>query len=129
MPLGTEVGIGRGHIVLDGVPAPPTPKGLSPQFSPMSIVAKRSLISATAEHLFLTLRFLGAEGCPVYSAQQVLRCYGGSCRGNMESRDHQRMERRPFRRLTAHFHIRPRPPRRSFQSPSHSTRAHISCSK
>jgi len=44
MPLGTEVGLGPGDIVLDGSPAPPT-------FRPMSIVAKWSLISATAELL------------------------------------------------------------------------------
>jgi len=43
MPLGTEVGFGRGHIVLDGDPAPPSQKGdsPSPNFRPMSIVAKR----------------------------------------------------------------------------------------
>jgi len=34
MPLGTEVGLGPGHIVLDGHPAPPPEKmGHSPQFS------------------------------------------------------------------------------------------------
>jgi len=34
MKLGTEVGLGPGHIVLDGDPAPPPPKGHSaPQFS------------------------------------------------------------------------------------------------
>jgi len=32
MPLGVEVGLGPGHIVLDGDPAP-SPKGHSPQFS------------------------------------------------------------------------------------------------
>jgi len=32
MPLGTDVGLGPGHIVLDGDPAPPK-KGYSPQFS------------------------------------------------------------------------------------------------
>ena len=32
MKLGVEVGLGPGHIVLDGDPAPP-PKGHSPQFS------------------------------------------------------------------------------------------------
>jgi len=31
MKLGTEVGLGPGHVVLDGDPAPP--KGRSPQFS------------------------------------------------------------------------------------------------
>jgi len=30
MKLGMQVGLGPGHIVLDGDPAPPTPKGHSP---------------------------------------------------------------------------------------------------
>ena len=33
MKLGTQVGLGSGHIVLDGDPAPPPPKGHSLQFS------------------------------------------------------------------------------------------------
>ena len=33
MPLGVEVGLGPGHIVLDGDPALPPPKVHSPQFS------------------------------------------------------------------------------------------------
>ena len=42
MPLGMEVGFGPGDFVLDGDPAPPTPKGgAAPNFRPMSIVAKR----------------------------------------------------------------------------------------
>jgi len=50
MPLGAKVGLGPGHIVSDGDPAPP--KGAQPPiFRPMFIVAKRSPISA-AEHLF-----------------------------------------------------------------------------
>jgi len=32
MKLGVEVGLGLGHIVLDGAPAPPPPKGHSRQF-------------------------------------------------------------------------------------------------
>jgi len=41
MPLGMEVGLGPGHIVLDGDPAPLT-KGTQPaNFQPMSIVAKQ----------------------------------------------------------------------------------------
>ena len=50
MPLGTKVVLGAGHIVLDGDPAPPE-KGHTPNFRPMSVVAKRSPISATAELL------------------------------------------------------------------------------
>ena len=54
MPLGMEVGLGPGLIVLDGNPAPvPKRRGHNPpSFRPMSIVAKRSPISATAEHVF-----------------------------------------------------------------------------
>jgi len=57
MPLGTEIGLGPGHIVLNGDPAPPR-KGAQlplPTFQLMSIVAKRSPISATAELLFFDL--------------------------------------------------------------------------
>jgi len=42
MPLGTEVVLGPDDIVLDGA---------APNFRPMSIVAKRSSISAIAELL------------------------------------------------------------------------------
>jgi len=44
-----------GHIVLDRDPAPRPKRGTAPapNFRPMSIVAKRSPISATAEHLFI----------------------------------------------------------------------------
>jgi len=42
MPLGMEVGLGPGHIVLDGDPAlPPPTGGGAPNFRPMSIMAKR----------------------------------------------------------------------------------------
>jgi len=33
MKLGTQVGLGPGHIMLDGDPGPIPPKGHSPQFS------------------------------------------------------------------------------------------------
>ena len=57
MPLRTEVGLVPGHVVLDADPAPakkgvqqpPTFRPMS--FRPMSIVAKRSPISSTAELL------------------------------------------------------------------------------
>jgi len=55
MPLGMKVGLGSGHIVLDRDPAPTTGRGTAaPTFRPMSIVAKRSPISATAELLYGT---------------------------------------------------------------------------
>jgi len=40
MPLGMEVGLGPGHIVIDGDPGPP--KGAQPprNFRPISVVAK-----------------------------------------------------------------------------------------
>jgi len=42
MVLGMEVGLGPGHIVLDGNPAPLPKKGVEPHnFRPISIVAKR----------------------------------------------------------------------------------------
>jgi len=48
-----EGSLGPGHIVLDRDPAPHARKtGPSPNFRPMFIVAERSSISATAEHLY-----------------------------------------------------------------------------
>jgi len=41
MKLGIEVGLGPGHTVLDGDPAPLPQTVHSPQFLPMSVVAKR----------------------------------------------------------------------------------------
>ena len=44
MPLGAEVGLGSGHILLDGGPAPPPQKGTQqplPTFRRMSVAAKR----------------------------------------------------------------------------------------
>ena len=53
MKLGTEVGIGPGHIVLDGDPAPPPKRGTAaPHFSAHVYCGQtRSTVSATAEHL------------------------------------------------------------------------------
>jgi len=52
MPLGTEVSLGPWcHTVLDGNPAPPSIGAQQPHFWPVSIAAKRSPISATAELL------------------------------------------------------------------------------
>jgi len=54
--LDVNVELGPGHIVLDGVGPTQLPLNGAqppPTFRPMSIVAKRSLISSTAEHLFL----------------------------------------------------------------------------
>jgi len=51
MPLGTKVGLGPSHIVLDGDPVPPNKKGHSPQFSAHVYYGETVPISATAEHL------------------------------------------------------------------------------
>jgi len=51
-----EVGLGPGDIVSDEDPAPPRNGGVAaPTFRPTSIVAKRLLISATAEVLLLVI--------------------------------------------------------------------------
>ena len=57
MPLSPEIGLGPGHIVLDADRAPPS-KGAEqpPTFQAMSIVAKRSPISAAVEFMFPVLR-------------------------------------------------------------------------
>ena len=53
MPLGMEVGFGTGDIVLCGDPGrPERGTAAAPSFQPMSIVAKQSPISATAQLLF-----------------------------------------------------------------------------
>jgi len=52
IPLGTEMGLGPGNIVLDGGPAPPKHP---PNFQPISTMAEQSPISGTAE-LALVLR-------------------------------------------------------------------------
>ena len=51
-PLATEVDLGPGHIVLDGVPAPPKGNSSPPIFG-RCLLWPRSPISATAELLFL----------------------------------------------------------------------------
>jgi len=51
IPLGTEVDLGPGHIMLDGHPAPPQKGHNNHSFQPISIVDKRSPISHTGEHL------------------------------------------------------------------------------
>jgi len=52
MPLGTEVNLGPGDVVLDGVAAPPPLKGHSPSVFGPCLLWPRSPITATAELLF-----------------------------------------------------------------------------
>jgi len=62
MPLGIEVGLSPDDIVWWG-PAPPSKKrGTAPNFRPVSLVAKRSLISATAELLLCLFIGSGVDG-------------------------------------------------------------------
>jgi len=49
MPLGREVGLGSSDVVLDGTELPPQKRGMTPNFRPMSIVAKR--LDASRCHL------------------------------------------------------------------------------
>jgi len=56
IPLGTDVGLDPGGIVLDEDLAPHEKGDSSPHFRPTSIVAKRSPISPTAELLFTAYR-------------------------------------------------------------------------
>jgi len=52
MPLGTEVGLGQDHIVLDGDPvAPQKGRHIKPQFSAHVYCGQMAAISATAELL------------------------------------------------------------------------------
>ena len=74
MPLGMAVGLGAGHIVLYGGVSPLSCQLSSPKrghsyrnFWPMSIVAKRSPISATAEHLWPRLLYNRVDFVPLFS--------------------------------------------------------------
>jgi len=40
MKLGVQVGLGPGHIVLDGDPVPPSQRDTAPNFRPISVLAK-----------------------------------------------------------------------------------------
>jgi len=64
MPLGKEIGLGPGNIVLDGDPAP---TAAPPHFQPMPIVTKWSPIAATAELLLLFL------SCSLYTYEITRR--------------------------------------------------------
>ena len=52
MPLGTEVGLAPGDVVLDGDPAPPKRDIAAPTVFGPCLLWPRSPISATAELLF-----------------------------------------------------------------------------
>jgi len=58
MALGMEVVLSPGHVVLNVLHVDPAPQyGHTPNSRPISVVAKRSPISATAEYLFIYMCF------------------------------------------------------------------------
>jgi len=59
-PLGTEVDIGAGHIVLDGLPAL-RERGTAPPILGPCLLWPRSPISATAELLFYCVNLCNAK--------------------------------------------------------------------
>ena len=78
MPLGREVGLSPGHVVLDGDPAP-LPKGAHlPNFGSMSIVTKRSpsqLLLSTCTNGRPKTRWLYCVECLQYSIRlEALGC-------------------------------------------------------
>jgi len=65
MPLGREMGLSPGHVVLDGDTAPLPQRGTDPNFRSMSVVAKWSPTSASAEPLSMVN--LGPFSSPGFS--------------------------------------------------------------
>jgi len=100
VPLGTEVDIGPGHIVLHGDPALPPPKkgGTAPSnFRPMSIVAKRSPIWATALFFnFVSFTSPLARPCCLVLLRLLLRVLMCSVSGRMSRPSDKRRRRRPL---------------------------------
>ena len=93
MPLGGEIGLGPGHIVLNGDQLSPTerytaaPPSHTQTFWPMSVVAKRSPVLAAAE-LMLKMdinTFKASHGCSFIDVKRedmtslsmidILKCY------------------------------------------------------
>ena len=69
--LDKEVGLGLGDFVLDVDRSPPPERGTAaPSFWPMPIVAKRSLISATAELLLSCYKYTLRVLVPLMSARR-----------------------------------------------------------
>ena len=63
MKLGMEVGLGPGHIVLDGDPASPPKKGQRPTIFGPCLLWPRSPLSAAAELLFIFVVCSGGVNC------------------------------------------------------------------
>ena len=76
MLLGMGVDLGPGNIVLDADPAPPPERGTAAaSFRPMSIVVKRSPISATAVHLLTNTEIHSAHTTSAGKLFQTLTTY------------------------------------------------------
>ena len=78
VPLGTEVGLGPGHIVLDGDSAPPTERGTAaPTFRPMLYCGQ------TVAHLSSCSALVLTANCPDYMLHEtsVQATHYGSCAG------------------------------------------------
>jgi len=92
MPLSMEIDLGLGDIVLDGDPAPPE-RGPSspPSLRPVSIVAKRSPISAAAEYL--------CDRCYICVASDGEGPAEASVRSSGEEDEFSRRARRPLQAL------------------------------
>jgi len=67
MPLGMEVGLGPGHIVLDGDPSPSPKGGTAPNFRPMSTVRKR----LDGSRCHLVWRYASAQAALCYMGTQL----------------------------------------------------------
>jgi len=63
MPLGKEVGLGPGHIVLDGDPVGTQPPSSPSPLSVHAYCGQTVAISATAEHLFSKCHLLPSWIC------------------------------------------------------------------
>jgi len=69
MPLGMEVGLGPGDIVLDLDPTPPKKGHSTPNFSAHVYCGQRWPISATAEYLYRWLSDIDIIIIIIYSLQ------------------------------------------------------------
>ena len=76
IPFGGKVGLGPGQATLcymgTQLSPPPPKRGTAPNFRPMSIVAKRSPISATAERLLNFSEMQRQENVKILSSQHLL---------------------------------------------------------
>ena len=63
MKLGMDVGLGSGHIVLDGNPAAPPKRGTAPNFLPMSVVSNGWMHEDTTWYGAIVAKRLDGSRC------------------------------------------------------------------